>query len=66
MKTKRKLSVAQTKASKRNWHKGIISSMVSHANNMKKSRSLTFAEQMKVLKCKTILEELLEDWKPTI
>lgn len=66
MKIKRKLTKAQQAATKRNWHKGIISGMLKHTINMKNSNRLTFAEQVKIFKCKSILEEILADWKPTI
>ena len=66
MKRKRKLTQAQKDASERNWRKGTLKGMLSHTIRMKNSKMLTFAEQMKILKCRSILEEVLEDWKPTI
>ena len=66
MKIKSKKTKAQQKAIKRNWHKGIITSMLVHTEKMKNSNRLTFAEQMKIMKCKAILKELLADWKPTL
>lgn len=64
--TKAQKTPAQKKALKRNWSKGIITSMLKHTNQMKNSKALTFAEQMKLLKCKVVFEEILDDWKPTI
>lgn len=66
MKKKKVLSTKQKIANERNWSKGIIVGTIKHINKMKQSKGLSFAEQMKLLKCKKLFEELLSDWKPTI
>ena len=66
MKTKRKMTDQQQKALQRNWHKGMITSSIKHFNDMKGSDRLTLKEKMAILRCKTTLEDLLSNWKPTI
>ncbi len=66
MKKKRIQSQAQQKASKRNWCKGLVTCQLKHCRQLKESKGLSFAEQMKVLQCKKILEEMLMEWEPVL
>jgi len=56
----------QNQASKRNWYKGLIACMYSHANTMAHSRRLTNKENAQLLKCRKLLKEVLDNWKSTL
>jgi len=66
MKKKHRATKAQKLARKRNWSKGLIMCTISQIESMKKTKSCSFAEQMKILKCKRMLEEIIKDWKPVL
>lgn len=62
----KKQTKKQKKAFARNWSKGIIIGVIKNFNTVKQSEGLSFKEQMKIIKCKKILEEIIKDWKPSL
>jgi len=66
VKTKRVMTAPQKKALKRNWCKGLITCNIKHIEQITENKSLSFPEQMKILKCKRIFEELLKEWEPVL
>ena len=66
MKKKRIQSPKQKKALARNWCKGLITCNIKHLDQAITSKGLSFSEQMKVLKCKRIFEDMLKEWEPML
>lgn len=56
----------QRKAHNRNWSKGLLTGMVKNLNNIKQLDGLSLSEQMKILSCKKIINDMLTNWKPTL
>ena len=69
-KVKTKVGFSQNKALCRNWSKGILVGTLTHFAKMqnlnKLHKALSMTEQLKLIKAKKLLEEILTDWKPTL
>jgi hypothetical protein len=65
-KAKSKVDFFQNKALCRNWSKGIIVGTLKNFVKIRSLKSLSGLEQIKLIKAKKLLEEILTDWKPTL
>ncbi|MDA3808344.1 MAG: hypothetical protein PF440_10605 [Thiomicrorhabdus sp.] len=65
-KAKSKVDFFQNKSLCRNWSKGIIVGTLKNFAKIRSLKSLSMAEQLKLIKAKKLLEETLADWKPTL
>jgi hypothetical protein len=65
-KAKSKVDFFQNKSLCRNWSKGIIVGTLKNFVKIRSLKSLSMAEQLKLIKAKKLLEEILTDWKPTL
>jgi hypothetical protein len=65
-KAKAKVDFFQNKSLCRNWSKGILVGALKNFAKIRSLKSLSMAEQLKLIKAKKLLEEILTDWKPTL
>ena len=66
MKIKRKMTKNQRKALRRNWSKGIITGSKNNFTKIRKSKIVSFSEQLMLLQCEKLMQEILDNWKSTI
>jgi hypothetical protein len=61
---KKKPTLLQQRAQRRNWFKGLIFGWVSMINTMLNSKVLYDDEKEKLLINQAILKQIIADWKP--
>jgi len=61
---KKKPTLKQQRAQRRNWFKALIFGWVSMINTMLISKVLYDEEKEKLLIAQTILKQIIADWKP--